>query len=1317
MSTQHHRQSIRDIHPMDDYSDTTMSEQSSSPSTPFSMSAAKQGPSPSPATGTSTGTGTGTGSSQGPTMLKPSLITLQAEHDSERNDNGSGSGSGSGGKTRGIHGLGPGLTSGSGSGLGSVTGTGYGYGPRPVSPASTAAQNEAAAAISSVSRMMDHIRIETTEKQNDIDRLQELNEELMSKVTSTTSILEESQVELKHTKTELHTVTTKATQLDRALRAEQAAFFTLKDEMKLLREDMQKTKQENDDLFTRQANERNVRNELASELHKMQHEINVLEMEKSKFQHHFAEMEMKLRVEVDNFESERAQWKEKQMKFLDKIQNEERAIRAAQQTHSELQDEIKTLTERNTYLEHHLHAQQKQLQEMTREYNELRDTLKKVRGINEQLQSQSRDSNANYTNTVKELKQANNQLQLMADKVFQLMNRLQELDTWKQKAAAKQLEQQRKTEEYRNKYAFSQRKLTQEQRNTQKLQTNLKSLKARLTKTQKELNTVQANEKQARRQAKRLNRALKGKNSSVSSLTNKQQTLKSQLQTAKNEKLATTKVLLSLEQKVKQLKKQSSELSHRAKTLEAEKQIFLNAIERREKHLSLWQQKDQLFSQLKEAVASPEVGLQIIEALEDFERKVKTETLHEEDDTELIEKASKSTLAKGSGTHGDTVSSGSTAKGGRSMGTRSRSQPAISHSRSRSKKKKKSSVTSSSTTGHMDSRRIRASVSKLMHTSSGRQLLKVLNRMHVDRADVLRWSCSPAEFFKGLNTLTMKIREVDAAWKSNAAKDNEIQYLHQKNVSLTQRTEDMEEAKTKAVMRLATLVARSAPMLDRPAVTGFTAHNESDTTDLSKIAAKQKLKRERAKANPKKADLISESDNASVLQLTQNDIHDTEASYIASALRENAYIKEVDLRCNSIATAGLMSLVIACLPQKCAVEHIDLRNNAVTLGSLENLVQFLHQSSEVGGIVAASFSEERGRHLVPYVNVRTPHKTFAIDLRRNPVFAAGTMRTAKIEILSKLAARLEADDQQGRAPKVTVARDEMIGGPGNHEALDDDHHGVGMMFPGILPSTTARTRGSRSGATGSSNSPMNASSAQSSDDPKIIRDAANAAGHGYTDELASGSSDHKHDRQDGLSTTSTGITGSTSVASKPSLIMGWSSEVESSTGTDSRTTSASTGNARRRLMATFDKPRPAAYIHQQAAHSIANGRSRSKTRSRRKSVARNGSKRSMQTSSSTNKLPSYAAPRRNSTTKRKSHPSIAALSRSSSHASSTGSLPAAHASRHSSLHDKIRARAGPSKSKRSKSRRSITASDSQTSILRAPSTQTLQLNNWVGMRT
>jgi len=38
-------------------------------------------------------------------------------------------------------------------------------------------------------------------------------------------------------------------------------------------------------------------------------------------------------------------------------------------------------------------------------------------------------------------------------------------------------------------------------------------------------------------------------------------------------------------------------------------------------------------------------------------------------------------------------------------------------------------------------------------------------------------------------------------------------------------------------------------------------------------------------------------------------------------------------------------------------------------------------------VLGASLSEERGRSLVPYINIKTVTKTLSIDLRHNALFA------------------------------------------------------------------------------------------------------------------------------------------------------------------------------------------------------------------------------------------------------------------------------------------------------------------------------------------
>ncbi len=74
---------------------------------------------------------------------------------------------------------------------------------------------------------------------------------------------------------------------------------------------------------------------------------------------------------------------------------------------------------------------------------------------------------------------------------------------------------------------------------------------------------------------------------------------------------------------------------------------------------------------------------------------------------------------------------------------------------------------------------------------------------------------------------------------------------------------------------------------------------------------------------------------------------------------------------------------------------MDLRHNAINLPGLEGLVSFLQNSMGLGSIVGASLSEERGRTLVPYINIKTVTKTLALDLRHNLLFSAETSASEK----------------------------------------------------------------------------------------------------------------------------------------------------------------------------------------------------------------------------------------------------------------------------------------------------------------------------------
>ena len=199
---------------------------------------------------------------------------------------------------------------------------------------------------------------------------------------------------------------------------------------------------------------------------------------------------------------------------------------------------------------------------------------------------------------------------------------------------------------------------------------------------------------------------------------------------------------------------------------------------------------------------------------------------------------------------------------------------------------------------------------KLLRSKAGAMLSKLFQRLHITETAVLKWSTSPTEFFQGLNSLVVKIQEDETAKKPDAVKDRELRALAAKNKELVATLQSADEHKTKAVMRLAATMARYANT--RPNFSGKGAHNANAYAFLT--ARGDALAADSAnEADPSAGGRALDLDNFRVLNLSQNGIEDTEAIYLAKALKDTTTATELNLNGNRIRNDGLTALVLALL--------------------------------------------------------------------------------------------------------------------------------------------------------------------------------------------------------------------------------------------------------------------------------------------------------------------------------------------------------------------------------------------------------------------
>jgi len=887
-------------------------------------------------------------------------------------------------------------------------------------------------AIRSVNWAMAQAQEESKNHMVRIQELESLKSELEEQISSAQASLKSTRHELTTTQMSLKEFADRNEELFNRLASEQAAFQRLKEESLNVEEMYKELMQANQDLLDRQVNEKKIRQELSTELAVMHDEINQLELEKSKFQHHYTEMEMKLKIEQDSFNVKKEQWKEKQIKFLQKIQAEEARFHSSQQEIVGLRAQVKETVDQNDYLELQVKSRQKQLKEVSKEFHDAKQELARVQQMNADAIQKNKDLRNQVQAVTKQLQESKEEVRLMSEKVFQLMHKLKELDDWKTKASVKQLETERNVIELKRKWQSADKQFKSEKSKTTQMEKKEKDLRRTLERSHKDLAKTKSKLEKIEQKNKRLELGLMGQKSLVKERKQAEHKLNSQLASVKTSKRNQSQSIWKLERDIKRIRSKERALQTDLTNVRRDKEQLQNSLKAKDRQLEWWRTKNALFEQLKEAVASETQTTEALAQLESFESTLKSELETQGDGIEESlmrastkkKKLSKSASASSSSSH---------------------------HHHQQQPAQKLMAIRSKSRNSYAESRQHRMKLRKLLRGKSGKEFSTVLTDLKIPETDVLEWSTSPRAFFTGISTLVHRVLTEDFGSKPSSVSDQEMKLLWKRNKKLEHQLGVLEEAKTKAIMRMAILISRQGGKVDGA------AHNNSGTGNLTFLTQGEDgslissagsptggsgiggpgsgLNMNGGTGSGNNSVNVARSENPALLQLAGNHIDDTEVGFLAESLKMNTIITEVDLKHNNISDAGLMSLVVATITDSSRVELVDMRCNRVTMQGLEILVAFLVQNMELDIITSASFAEVRGRSLVPYVRISTKTNKINFDLRSNAVFPSTFSSSQKKHFLQKLASTLAVKGGD-RTETVIVAPDTVQ--PLDNDNLEDE---------------------------------------------------------------------------------------------------------------------------------------------------------------------------------------------------------------------------------------------------------------------------------------
>lgn len=264
--------------------------------------------------------------------------------------------------------------------------------------------------------------------------LRDTNFELQSKARAAETQAKRSSAEVVDKEKQLRIMTDQNSELLRLLESEELLTTQLQGEIAEIRSELDEIKQKHGALLLTAKTHEELATKAAREGQLRAEEIRLLRAETEQLKQQNAELKMKTQVEVEALQEQLRVRKEKQYQLLEKLQAQEEAKRQAEDQVAGMEDQLRGLQARNTDMETQLQTEARAKQNLEETNKELQLENNNIYLQIKELQGKIEKSEKERLRMEAEARDSGDQLREMAEKVFQLLERLKLAELGKTKA-------------------------------------------------------------------------------------------------------------------------------------------------------------------------------------------------------------------------------------------------------------------------------------------------------------------------------------------------------------------------------------------------------------------------------------------------------------------------------------------------------------------------------------------------------------------------------------------------------------------------------------------------------------------------------------------------------------------------------------------------------------------------------------------------------------------------------------------------------------------------------------------------------------------
>ncbi len=264
--------------------------------------------------------------------------------------------------------------------------------------------------------------------------LRDTNFELQSKTRAAETLAKRVQIEVADKEKQLRIMTDQNSELLRLLESEESLTAQLQSEVGELRAELDELRQKYNALLTTAKTHEELATKAAKEGQLRAEEIRLLRIEVEQLKQQNIELKMKTQIEVEALQEQLRVRKEKQYQLLEKLQAQEEAKRQAEDQVAGMEEQLRGLHARNIDLETQNKVESRSKSNIEEANKELQVENTNLYNINRELQQKIEKSEKERLRMEAEARDSSEQLREMAEKVFQLLERLKLAELGKSKA-------------------------------------------------------------------------------------------------------------------------------------------------------------------------------------------------------------------------------------------------------------------------------------------------------------------------------------------------------------------------------------------------------------------------------------------------------------------------------------------------------------------------------------------------------------------------------------------------------------------------------------------------------------------------------------------------------------------------------------------------------------------------------------------------------------------------------------------------------------------------------------------------------------------